>query len=501
MDKENIGIWNQSWKEGVGEEGTIEYKILKKWIEPSDIHVLELGCGAAECSSLLAKEEAEVAKKEVDGFSSMRRRIGTLLKLFGKINHQIAGKLRVHYIFNGLSPYFGFIKCCKGVKQRRPGEICLSRKPLRMLAFFYHPCIKIGGAEKRFLNVLKHWRRWGVSVRVVESEPPLLSSSLGISIPIKGSKPIEDIVHGLIFMIKSLAKTFPLKGYNVVLSPNNNIFSVLPAFISAKFRRKPCVAIVHHFDIIEENRLLTSFGEIYRALRKQGAFYGLLKTIAMKVAMLLIKRCEITICVSRAFTEIFPRAQLSSNAIDLNYIRSMPSTERKYDACYVGRLNVGKGGIDLLKIWRRVVDKRGDPKLVVVGQDQINFKDLISRYQLEDKIVYKGFLPDDEMYKAMKASKAFITASVAEGWGISIAEALACGIPVVCYNIKTLREAWGDCPHITFCEVGDINGFADSVAKVLESRHSSAEIRNYVERYDWEEVARRDLEIIRSHFP
>lgn len=614
MSKEKIGIWNDYWSRGAGEEGTIEYKLLKKWVEPSGICVLEPGCGAAMCSSQLAKEGAKVTcldfsiealkkarenftdlggnfilgdlsslpfkenvfdlvwnegvlehftnpnapfsemvrvaknggtvsimapnrlnpiyqcdvlkakvagkwqygyerafsawslKKlfarhdllniEVEGFNSVRRRIGILLKFFHKINCNIAEKLRWHYVSNNLGPYFGFIICCKGVKRQEHVGIHPSRKHMRMLAFFYHPIVKIGGAERRFLNVIKHWRRWGIGVVVVESEPPLIPSSLRISIPIKGSKPIKDIIHGLIFMVKSLAKAFSLKGYDAVLSPNNNIFSIFPSFILAKFRRKPCVAIVHHFDIIEENRLTTSACDIYRALKKQGPFHGLLKTIAMKVAMLLIKRCEITVCVSRAFTEVFPEAQLSSNAINLNYIRSVPSAEEKYDACYVGRVNVGKGGIDLLKIWRKVVEKAKNPKLVVVGQDQINFRDLISKYDLEDNVIYKGFLPDDEMYKAMKASKVFITASIAEGWGISIAEALACGIPVICYNIKTLRETWGACPHVTLCEVGDISGFADRVAEALELKNSPAEIRNYVKRYDWEEVARRDLDII-----
>ena len=36
----------------------------------------------------------------------------------------------------------------------------------------------------------------------------------------------------------------------------------------------------------------------------------------------------------------------------------------------------------------------------------------------------------------MKSSKLFIFPSYEEGWGISITEAMACGLAVVCYDLK-----------------------------------------------------------------
>jgi glycosyltransferase involved in cell wall biosynthesis len=101
----------------------------------------------------------------------------------------------------------------------------------------------------------------------------------------------------------------------------------------------------------------------------------------------------------------------------------------------------------------------------------------------------------------MKASKVFLFPSRFEGWGLAVDEALACGLPVVCYNIPALREVFGRRNSVFFIPVGDTGRFAEAVEEVL-SEDSLCELeatsKEYAKHLSWETVALNDLHIIRT---
>lgn len=58
--------------------------------------------------------------------------------------------------------------------------------------------------------------------------------------------------------------------------------------------------------------------------------------------------------------------------------------------------------------------------------------------------------------------------SDAEGFGLPIAEAMACGVPVVASDIPVLREVGGDAAE--YCPVGDIGAWSETVCAMLRER-------------------------------
>lgn len=373
-----------------------------------------------------------------------------------------------------------------------------------ILIIFHHPFLGIGGVERRFLNVIKRWEALDIGFRAIESQQALHPCSCQVSTLLKKDTPFTYIVRGLIFGLLSIILALKDRGFDVVVAYNNDVFSVVSAFIVSRISRKPCVAVVHHYDVIDGRELVVSLFGIYRLLRGigYGFLYSLFKALATKVAMMIAGRCQATICVSKAFAKLFSNAYLSSNAVKHSLMNTVTLGDKEYEACFVGRLDVRKGIMELLDVWRRVVDRLPDVKLALVGYAHkralINLRKVIRSYGLGENIVCLGPLSDRRMYDTIRKSRLFITMSIFEGWGMAIAEALACGVPVVCYDIITLYEQWSECPYVIFANLHDVEDATEKSVNFLCSPDPDlSEVRKCVEVLRWEDVALRDLGILR----
>jgi glycosyltransferase involved in cell wall biosynthesis len=83
-------------------------------------------------------------------------------------------------------------------------------------------------------------------------------------------------------------------------------------------------------------------------------------------------------------------------------------------------------------------------KLVLAGGKGWLYDTIFARVQeldLENEVIFPGFVADTEQALWYHAASVFAYPSLYEGFGIPVAEALACGIPVVTSNISSLPEA------------------------------------------------------------
>jgi glycosyltransferase involved in cell wall biosynthesis len=120
--------------------------------------------------------------------------------------------------------------------------------------------------------------------------------------------------------------------------------------------------------------------------------------------------------------------------IDTDGIDSVLPAKTRSDVLFAGRL-IREKHVDVL------VDAVGILRLaspgircVIIGDgpERINLEEKVRSLDLSDNILFTGFLPrSEDVIAHMKSSRVFVLPSTREGFGISVLEALAAGIPVV----------------------------------------------------------------------
>jgi glycosyltransferase involved in cell wall biosynthesis len=112
---------------------------------------------------------------------------------------------------------------------------------------------------------------------------------------------------------------------------------------------------------------------------------------------------------------------------------------------YMSTLEPRKNIPTLIEAYAQLRQRYGiREKLVLAGGKGWLYDTIFARVQeldLENEVIFPGFVADTEQTLWYHAASIFAFPSLYEGFGIPVAEALACGIPVVTSNISSLPEA------------------------------------------------------------
>jgi glycosyltransferase involved in cell wall biosynthesis len=130
----------------------------------------------------------------------------------------------------------------------------------------------------------------------------------------------------------------------------------------------------------------------------------------------------------------------------------MQRIERKYNLpekfiLFVGTIEEGRRNLPgLLRVFARLA-LQVEHKLVVVGalgHTSCKVFELVSALGLDDAVQIVGFVPDEDLRIFYRRADMFLYLSLAEGFGITPLEAMACGCPVICSSLTSLPEVVGD---------------------------------------------------------
>lgn len=114
---------------------------------------------------------------------------------------------------------------------------------------------------------------------------------------------------------------------------------------------------------------------------------------------------------------------------------------------FVGRMAPSKRVHDIVEAFA-IYRKNAAGRLWLIGDGDDGYvRSLHTRVRaagLEPDVEFLGRLSTDEKHERMARAHVLLMASVREGWGLSIAEANACGTPAIAYDVHGLRDAVRD---------------------------------------------------------
>jgi glycosyltransferase involved in cell wall biosynthesis len=83
-------------------------------------------------------------------------------------------------------------------------------------------------------------------------------------------------------------------------------------------------------------------------------------------------------------------------------------------------------------------------RLVFTGKHTAELADCIERHHVAPRVHFMGVVPEEKLPSLYRGAEALVFASLYEGFGLPLLEAMACGTPVVAANTTALPEVAGD---------------------------------------------------------
>jgi glycosyltransferase involved in cell wall biosynthesis len=169
----------------------------------------------------------------------------------------------------------------------------------------------------------------------------------------------------------------------------------------------------------------------------------------------------------------------------------------------VGRLSAHKRVEQVVDIAHGLRDRWPNLKVHIVGRGAAAgpLTVRIREKGLEKHVRLHGFLPRPAKNALLAAAWLHVSASQFEGWGLSVIEAAALGVPTVAYNVDGLRDAIRD--DVTgwlAAEGDDLADIVDRALKELSDPDRRAELRTacrqWSSRFTWEDSGERMARLI-----
>jgi len=121
---------------------------------------------------------------------------------------------------------------------------------------------------------------------------------------------------------------------------------------------------------------------------------------------------------------------------------------------YVGGFNPHKNLEMLIRAFEKISSSGDatDLRLVMVGEYRKEvfhsyfgrIREMVENLELSDRVVFTGYLPDEDLAVMLNYATALVLPSLMEGFGLPAVEAAACGCPVIATTESPLPELLGE---------------------------------------------------------
>ena len=136
----------------------------------------------------------------------------------------------------------------------------------------------------------------------------------------------------------------------------------------------------------------------------------------------------------------------------------------------------------------------------IFGEHKKKLENLARSLNIENRIVWLGYVPDDLLPNLYSEATAFIFPSLYEGFGLPMIEAMACGCPVISSNRASLPEIGGEVA--LFIDPLEISDMAESIKKVCEDTEYRQTLARrgpkHASNFKWESSVNKHMDLFEA---
>lgn len=324
----------------------------------------------------------------------------------------------------------------------------------------------------------------------------------------KGWRALVPILQMLMHVLHLLIKF--RKEYNIVLVSGVRVLTIPAIFINFLFHKKCVVRIESPIELWED---ISGESKKKMGLSKSSILLKFLRSERNFV----IKRIDSFIAISSEIRKILVDIEVEPEKI--HFIPNGIETERfhpilndrkiklrkklslpvdKTILVFTGRLAISKGVLFLTEVFNILIKKYKDIHLVFVGSGGNSFDDceheikkFITDNKIESHVTLTGLVNNVNEY--LMASDMFVFPSEYEGFGLSIIEALSCGLPVVVTKVGIARDIVENYTNGIVVNIGSKQEFQNAIEWILNHKDQWVRLgknaRESVMKYSMEEIS------------
>lgn len=171
---------------------------------------------------------------------------------------------------------------------------------------------------------------------------------------------------------------------------------------------------------------------------------------------------------------------------------------------FVGRIEPRKNIHTLIRAYQQARQNDGIKHTLAIGgmKDPLFeefFEDVVGEKQPEG-VSFIGGVSQEDLPGLYAGADLFVYPSTAEGFGLPVLEAMACGTPVVCSNTTSLPEVIGEA-GITV-DPKDVAGLSEAISRILSAGQLRKDMISHgLERaktFSWGRAAKQTIDVYRS---
>lgn len=339
----------------------------------------------------------------------------------------------------------------------------------------------MSGGDRIWIEFARQWLQSGNEVKVYVYEDGYdicrQNQLTGVSYDVLSVNPFFKKSFFLLY----LARTFlgmskwrkiakGLTAQDIVYSASDFWPDTLPAYLAKKNSKAFWVAGFYLFMPFPLSKKSP-----YRGLQRltKGIFYWLSQRLSYR---LVNNNADSIFVTSDPDVQKFSFKKRSKNAhvvirggVDTKIAQKVPDRQnKKYQAVFIGRFHPQKGVLQLVDIWRYVIDKNPNYKLAIMGEGSLkeNLERKIKLHSLEKNIELYGFTDGEKKIRIFKDSKIVLHPAVYDSGGMAACEAMACGLPCVGFDLEAFETYYPK--GMVKVPLGDNKAFAGAIINLLE---------------------------------